>query len=106
MELRNWFGIILIVIGSSVQVAGFYDQTWLRIIGFVLIFIGFFIFITQRYISFKESQEYNYSPSQKNTSLPLIGDIFNISGQRTGGRKDDNFSSDSSGSNGDGGGGD
>lgn len=106
MELRNWIGVILIVIGTSVQISGFYDAPWLRIVGFVLIFIGVFTVGTQRYIAYKESKEYNYGPSSKNTSLPLMGDIFNTSGQRTGGRTDDWSSGNSSGGSDGSGGGD
>lgn len=104
MEFRNWIGIIMIVIGSSFQIAGFYDMTWLRIIGIVVIILGVFIFSTQRYIAYSEGREYNIGPSYKHTSLPLMGDIFNTSGQRTGGRTDDNYS-DGGSSGGDGGGG-
>jgi len=106
MELRNWIGIILIIIGSAFQVAGFYDALWAKILSIVLIVIGFFIFGTQRYIAHKESRDFNYGVSNKNTSLPLMGDIFNTSGQRTGGRTDDWSSGDSSGGGDGGGGGD
>lgn len=105
MELRNWIGIIMIILGSSVNVAGFYDATWLRVLGFVLIFLGVFIFATQRYIAYSEEREFRVGPSHKNTSLPLMGDIFNTSGQRTGGRTED-YSSGGGSSGGDGGGGD
>ncbi|MCV2884424.1 hypothetical protein OE749_06930 [Aestuariibacter sp. AA17] len=37
-------------------------------------------------------------------ALPIMGDIFNISGQRTGGRTDNSWSNASSGSDGGGGG--
>ena len=104
MEFRNWIGIIMIVIGTSVKVAGFYDGPWLRVVGFVLIVLGVFIFVTQRYIAYSEYREFRTGPSNKNTSLPIMGDIFNVSGQRTGGRTED-WSSGSGSSGGDGGGG-
>ena len=98
MELRNWIGIILIIIGSSLQVAGYYSEPWLRVVSFIIIVIGVFIFATQRYLAYSERDHYAGS-SHKNTSLPLMGDIYNVSGQRTGGRTNDS-------SDGDGGGGD
>ena len=104
MELRNWIGIIMIFIGSGLLVSGFYGEQWLLIISFILIFLGAFIFATQRYIARAESREFNYGPSNKNTSLPLMGDINNVSGQRTGGRQEESsFSSsmDSGGGDGD-----
>ena len=104
MEFRNWVGLIMIVIGTSVQVGGFYDAPWLRIVGFVFIVLGVFVFVTQRYIAFSEEREFRTGPSNKNTSLPIMGDIFNVSGQRTGGRTDD-WSSGGGISGGDGGGG-
>ncbi len=104
MEFRNWIGIIMIAIGTSVLVAGFYDTTWLRIVGFIFIVLGFFIFATQRCLAYSESREFRVGPSNKNTSLPIMGDIFNTSGQRTGGRTDD-WSSGGGSSSGDGGGG-
>lgn len=94
----------MITIGSSVQVAGFYDAVWLRIVGFVLIILGVFVFVTQRYIAYSEGREFRTGPSHKHTSLPLMGDIFNTSGQRTGGRTGD-WSSGSGSSGSDGGGG-
>ncbi len=104
MEFRNWIGIIMIAIGTSVQVAGFYEPVWLRIVGFIFIVLGVFIFATQRYISYSENREFRVGPSHKHTSLPLMGDIFNTSGQRTGGRTED-WSSGNGSSGGDGGGG-
>ncbi|TPV52218.1 hypothetical protein FJ444_21170 [Aestuariibacter sp. GS-14] len=104
MELRNWIGIIMIVLGTSLQVYGYYSETWVRVLAFIIILIGVFVFFTQRYIARKEAAEFNYGPSAKNTSLPLMGDIFNTSGQRTGGRTEDSWSSDSSGGDGGGGG--
>ena len=103
MEIRNWLGIILICIGSSLQVYGFYSETWVRVVSVIIIIFGIAVFATQRYIASKEASEFNYGPSGKNTSLPVMGDIFNTSGQRTGGRTEDSWSSDSS--SGDGGGG-
>lgn len=105
MEFRNWIGIILIVIGTSLQVYGYYGETWVRVISFIIIVLGVAVFATQRYIASSENSEFNYGPSSKNTSLPLMGDIFNTSGQRTGGRTDSNYSNDNS-SGSDGGGGD
>ena len=104
MEIRNWIGIIMIVLGTSLQVYGYYSETWIRVISFILIILGVFVFATQRYIASKEASEFHYGPSNKNTSLPLMGDIFNTSGQRTGGRTDNSWSNDSSGSDGGGGG--
>ena len=95
MEFRNWIGLILIVAGVSVQAAGFYFAAWLSVISFILITLGVVVFATQRYIDYKESNEINFGPSNKNTSLPIMGDIFNSSGQRTGGRTEDWSSSDS-----------
>ena len=99
MELRNWVGIILIVIGASLQVVSIYETMVFRVIGFVLIAIGAAIFGTQRYIAHSERNQYNYGPNRKNTSLPIIGDIFNSTGQRTGGRKEE-FGDSNSGSSG------
>lgn len=96
MEFRNWIGIILIVIGASLQVVSIYDTMIFRVVGFVLIVIGVAIFGTQRYIAYSERNQYNYGPSRKNTSLPIMGDIFNSTGQRTGGRKEE-FGDSSSG---------
>ena len=104
MEIRNWIGIIMIVIGTSLKVYGYYAEPWINVVAFVIIFLGLIIFATQRYIARKESSEFNYGPSSKNTSLPLMGDIFNTSGQRTGGRTEDSWSNDSSGGDGGGGG--
>ena len=104
MEIRNWVGIILIVLGSSLQIYGYYSETWVRVVSFIIIVVGVMVFATQRYIASKERSEFNFGPSRKNTSLPIMGDIFNTSGNRTGGRSEDSWSGDSSG--GDGGGGD
>ena len=80
-----------------------------RVVSFIIIVVGVMVFATQRYIASKETSEFNFGPSRKNTSLPIMGDIFNTSGNRTGGRSEDSWSGDSSGgdsSGGDGGGGD
>ncbi|GEA11105.1 hypothetical protein [Alteromonas sp. KUL49] len=97
MEFRNCIGIFIIVIGTSLQIYGFYAEGWVSVVSFIIIFLGLVIFGTQRYIARKESSEFNFGPSQKSTSLPIMGDIFNSSGQRTGGRTEDSWSSDSSG---------
>jgi uncharacterized membrane protein YgcG len=96
MEFRNWIGIILVIIGTTLQVTSFYTGVWLTVISVLLITLGVFIFATQRYIAYTERDNYNYGTQNSRSSLPLIGDIFNLSGQRTGGRREGFYSKDSS----------
>jgi hypothetical protein len=95
MELRNWIGLFILLIGVIIQPLGYLYAPWLKVVSFVLISIGTFVFIAQKYIDFKEEREFTIGSSHRNTSLPLFGDIFNFSGQRTGGRTED-WSSNSS----------
>ena len=77
---------------------------WLTAASVVFIVVGVFIFMTQRYLDAEADREFgrgrNYSP------IPRLGDIFNYSGQQTGGRREESPFDHSDGGGGDGGGGD
>ena len=98
MEARNWVGIVIILVGVVLQPVGFMFAFWVQCVSAVLIVIGVFIFVTQKYIERSEANEYE-SRSEKGHVLP--GDINENSGWGSGGRSESWSSSDSS----DGGGG-
>ncbi|GAB6042880.1 hypothetical protein [Endothiovibrio diazotrophicus] len=97
MEPRNWIGIIIILTGVIVQPVGWMFAFWLQILSFILIFIGVFIFLTQKYIEKTEESEFG---SGSGGSHAMPGDIHDYSGWEHGGRSE-SWSSDQS----DGGGG-
>ena len=56
MELRNWVGILIIIVGVFLQPFGWIYYYPAQIASFVFIFIGVGIFATQKYLDFKEEQ--------------------------------------------------
>ena len=97
MEARNWIGIIIILFGVLLQPIGWMYIQWVTIVSFIFIFIGVFVFVTQKYIEKSEEAEFNSGSS--GPAMP--GDVHGHSGWADGGRSE---SSDFGG--GDGGGGD
>ena len=101
MEPRNWIGLGIIIIGVIIQPIGFMYFFWAQILSFVLIFIGFLIFGTQKYLDYKTEKEFS-SGHQSGPAIP--GDIHDHSGWGSGGQSSSWTSSNSGG--GDSGGGD
>lgn len=99
MEIRNWIGLILIVIGIALQPFGWIYYYPAQIISFVLIFVGCFIFVTQKYIEKKEEE----ANARYLSGRGLSGDIADNSGWGRNGESHSyqNFNSDSSGDGGD-----
>jgi uncharacterized membrane protein YgcG len=73
---------------------------WIKWLSFALLFIGVFIFTTQRYIEKSEEREFN---SGLGCGRPMPGDVHDYSGWGEGGRSESWSSSDSGGGNGGGG---
>ncbi len=98
MESRNWIGLVIILAGVVIQPIAWMYNFWLQVLSFSLIFIGAFIFFTQKYIQRSEEKEFGAS----HTGGPVVpGDIHESSGWGHGGRS--NSWSDSFGEGGDGG---
>lgn len=97
MEKRNWIGLIFMLAGIIIQPVGFMYAFWLQILSFVLIFIGAFIFVTQKYIEKKEEKEFGSYGGGR--SMP--GDIHDNSGWGKGGRSDSYMSDSGSDGGGD-----
>lgn len=85
MELRNWIGIVIILIGVVLQPVGFMFVFWVQILSFVLIAIGVIIFATQKFIEYKEEKEFN---SRGSSGPGMPGDIHEYSGWGSGGRSE------------------
>jgi len=92
MEPRNWIGIILVIIGVIIQPVGWMYTFWLQILSFVLIFIGVFIFVTQKYLDYSVARELS---GKGGSGMP--GDIHDSSGWGSGGRSDSWEASDGDG---------
>ena len=101
MEPRNWIGIIIILLGVILQPVGWMFVFWVQILSFVLITIGVFIFVTQKYINYKEEKEF----VSRRSGSGMPGDIHENSGWGSGGRSE-SWSSEHGGQGGGGGGGD
>ncbi len=98
MEGRNWIGLGFILVGVIIQPVGWMFVFWLQILSFVLIFIGTFIFVTQKYIEKSEEKEFASSGSGGPT---MPGDIHEYSGWGSGGRSDSYMSDSGSDGGGD-----
>ncbi len=98
MEPRNWIGITFIIAGVVLQPIGWMYFFSIQILSFVLIAIGAFIFVTQKYLD-KAAENESRSSGGSGSGMP--GDIHGHSGWDKGGRSD----SWSSGVGSDGGGG-
>jgi len=85
MEARNWIGIIIILVGVILQPIGWMFVFWIQWLSFALIFIGVFIFATQRYIEKLEEREFNGGSSGGHVKL---GDVHDYSGWGEGGRSE------------------
>jgi len=97
MEARNWIGIIFIVAGIALQPVGWMFVFWLQILSFILIVIGVFIFVTQKYIEKKEEGEFAIGKG-KGSAVP--GDVHDYSGWGQGGRSESWSSSNDGGGSG------
>jgi len=96
MEPRNWIGIVIILIGVILQPVGWIYLVWLQAVSFVLIAIGVFIFVTQKYIEHEEEKEFN--ARRRGSGMP--GDVHDNSGWGSGGRSDSWSSGSSEGGDG------
>jgi len=94
MEPRNWIGLGIIIIGVIIQPIGFMYFFWAQILSFVLIFVGFLIFGTQKYLDYKAEKEFS-SGHQSGQAIP--GDINDHSGWGNGGQSSSWTSSNSGG---------
>ena len=102
MEARNYIGIVLVAIGTTIIPIGWMFSPILTVVGFLLFSLGVIIFMTQRYI--EKSEEAEFGSREKEQSGPgMPADIHDNSGWGSGGRSEGWSSSDSGG---DGGGGD
>ena len=50
MEARNWIGLALIAAGGVLQPIGWMYFLWVKVLSFILIFIGALFFATHKYI--------------------------------------------------------
>lgn len=87
MEARNWIGIIIILFGVILQPIGWMYIQWLTIVSFVFIFIGVFVFATQKYIEKTEDAEFN-SGGGSSSGSGMPGDVHDHSGWGHGGRSE------------------
>ena len=97
MEARNYIGIVLVIIGTTLIPIGWMFSTTVTVIGFVLFVLGLIIFMTQRYI--EKSEEAEFGGSGKGGS-PMPADIHDHSGWGSGGRSEGWSSSSDSGDGG------
>ena len=108
MDFRKWIGLGSILAGVLIQPIGWMYEFWLQILSFVLIFVGAFIFVTQKYVD-KAVKEFNSGGRGRRGRRgrrggPVMpGDIHDYSGWGKGGRSESYMSKSSS--DGDGGGG-
>ena len=86
MELRNYIGLVLIVIGTSLMPVGWMYSQIIAFVGFLFLVLGAIIFYTQRAIRKEEAQELRYGSSQRGHDLPA--DIHGHSGWSRGGRSE------------------
>ena len=98
MEPRNWIGLVFIVAGVILQPIGWMFVFWLQVLSFALLFIGIFIFVTQKFIEKSEEKEFR-SSGKGGPAMP--GDVHDYSGWGKAGRSESYMSE----SGGDGGGG-
>ncbi|MBI3547228.1 MAG: hypothetical protein HY081_11660 [Gammaproteobacteria bacterium] len=98
MQPRNWIGLVIILVGVMLQPIGWMYIFWVQILSFMLIFIGVFIFATQKFLEKSVEKEL---ASERTSSRTMPGDIQDHSGWGEGGRSE-SWSSDHGG--GDGGG--
>ncbi|MDM8564894.1 hypothetical protein QUF74_04510 [Candidatus Halobeggiatoa sp. HSG11] len=101
MELRNWIGIIIALVGAILQPIGWMYVYWIHALSFILIFVGILIFATQKYIEKSEEKEFGTGAHRDN--CPRLGDVHGYSGWNDGGRIE-SWSSNNGGSDGGGGG--
>ncbi len=98
MELRNWIGIVIIVVGLILQPVGWMYTFWLQGLSFVLIVTGVFIFMTQKYFEKSAENEFGSGSGGKSGS-GMPGDIYGNNGWDKGGRSE-SWNSDSGGDGG------
>jgi len=83
MEPRNYIGIVLVAIGTSLIPIGWMYSPTTTLIGFIIFLLGLIIFMTQKYIEKIEDREFS-SSARSGQELPA--DINDHSGWGHGGR--------------------
>lgn len=82
MEARNYIGLVIIIIGVGLQPVGWMYSWKAHVVSFVLIFIGVFIFATQKYLDYAFEKECR----ERERGRALPGDIEGHSGWDNGGK--------------------
>ncbi|MFC1772171.1 hypothetical protein ACFL3A_02315 [Pseudomonadota bacterium] len=84
MEARQYIGIVLVIIGTTLIPIGWMFSTITAVVGWVAFVLGLAIFITQRYI--EKTEEAEFGSGRGGSGIPT--DVHDHSGWGSGGRSE------------------
>jgi hypothetical protein len=99
MTLRETLGLALLIVGTALVPLGWIVSHKILLLAFLLDFVGFWLFYTERILK-QEIQQAKDGVSSGSYGVHYPGDMNNYTGWRTGGRTE-TFDSSEGGSDGD-----